>query len=425
MDMNGKDVKSHKINTNFVNGMESPKVGLNWESEGEDESRTFLPSKKGGLSKKSGKPRRRVQWFDKNGNKLAENLEFQPRLISESDVSTTTDVGSQQPNDASSTDGNIEPSIDWNESVSHKSDVMNEPKSMMSSVECVGCDLLIRNVLAAAPALVLTVGALFLPETPNSLIHHDNGHEKAKQILQRVRGTDDVQAELDDLIEASNKANAIKHPFKNIIQRKYRPQLVMSIAIPFFVQVTGINVITFYAPVLFRTIGLGVGASLMSAVVTGLVGTSATLLSLVLVDKLGRRLLFHIGGILMFIPQMLIGGIMGAKLGDEGGLSKGYGILVLILICIYVAGFSLSWGPLGWVVTGEIFPLEIRSAAQSINVAVNFFFTFLVGCSDFPNHALPFKVWNILLLGRMGVTNDRICLLFATGNKEYPHRENG
>ncbi|KAL2555975.1 Sugar transport protein 3 [Forsythia ovata] len=236
----------------------------------------------------------------------------------------------------------------------------------------------ISLAMAAAPALVLTVGALFLPETPNSLIHHDNGHEKAKRILQRVRGTDDVQAELDDLIEASNKAKAIKHPFKNIIQRKYRPQLVMSIAIPFFVQVTGINVISFYAPVLFRTIGLGVSASLMSAVVTGLVGTSATLLSLVLVDKLGRRLLFHIGGILMFIPQMLIGGIMGAKLGDEGGLSKGYGILVLILICIYVAGFSLSWGPLGWVVTGEIFPLEIRSAAQSINVAVNFFFTFLV-----------------------------------------------
>ncbi|XP_022871929.1 hexose carrier protein HEX6-like [Olea europaea var. sylvestris] len=236
----------------------------------------------------------------------------------------------------------------------------------------------ISLAMAAAPALVLTVGSLFLPETPNSLIHRGNGHEKAKRILQRVRGTDDVHAELDDMIEASNKARAIKHPFKNIIRRKYRPQLVMSIAIPFFVQVTGINVIAFYAPVLFRTIGLGESASLMSAVVTGLVGTGTTFLSLLLVDKFGRRLLFHIGGILMFIPQMVIGGIMGAKLGDEGGLSDGYGILILILICIYVAGFSLSWGPLGWVVTGEIFPLEIRSAAQSINVAINFLFTFII-----------------------------------------------
>lgn len=80
----------------------------------------------------------------------------------------------------------------------------------------------------------------------------------------------------------------------------------------------------------------------------------------------------------MFVSQMLIGGIMAAKLGDDGGLSKGYGVLVLILICVYVAGFGLSWGPLGWVVTSEIFPLEIRSAAQSVVVAVNLFFTFLI-----------------------------------------------
>lgn len=243
----------------------------------------------------------------------------------------------------------------------------------------------ISLAMAAAPASILTLGALFLlPETPNSLIQRGNDDIyglKAMKMLQRIRGTDDVQAELDDLIKASELSKAVKHPFKNLMQRKYRPQLVMSIAIPFFQQVTGINVISFYAPVLFRTIGLGESASLMSAVVTGVVGTATTFLSLLIVDKLGRKMLFKIGGIQMFISQMLIGGIMARNLSDHSssGMSQGYGIVVLILICIYVAGFALSWGPLGWLVTSEIFPLEIRSAAQSITVAVGFLFTFLVG----------------------------------------------
>jgi MFS family permease len=124
----------------------------------------------------------------------------------------------------------------------------------------------ISLAMAAVPASILTLGAFFLPETPNSLIQRSNDHQKAKLILQRVRGTDDVQAELDDLIKASSISKTIENPFKKILQTRYRPQLVMAIAIPFFQQVTGINVIAFYAPILFRTIGLGESASLLSAV---------------------------------------------------------------------------------------------------------------------------------------------------------------
>ncbi|XVF08502.1 hypothetical protein REPUB_Repub07fG0008700 [Reevesia pubescens] len=120
----------------------------------------------------------------------------------------------------------------------------------------------ISLAMAAIPASIVTLSTLFLPETPNSLIQQSsNHHQKAKRVLQRVRGTIDVQAELDDLIKASSISKTMEHPFKKILQRKYRPQFVMSIAIPFFQQVTGINVITFYAPILFRTIGLGESAS--------------------------------------------------------------------------------------------------------------------------------------------------------------------
>lgn len=203
-------------------------------------------------------------------------------------------------------------------------------------------------------------------------------------MLQKIRGTQDVQSELDDLIKANEVSKTIKHPFKNIIQRKYRPQFVMAIAIPFFQQITGINIIGVFAPVLFRTIGLGESASLMSTIVTGVVATSSNFVSILLVDKLGRRVLLTVGGAQMLVSLIIIGSVMAAHLGDNGQLSKGYALVVLISICTYVSAFCWSWGPLGWLIPSEIFPLEIRSAGQSINVAVNFLFIFVIAQSFLP-----------------------------------------
>lgn len=68
----------------------------------------------------------------------------------------------------------------------------------------------------------------------------------------------------------------------------------------------------------------------------------------------------------------------------EGRIPKGYGVIVVLFICIYVAGFAWSWGPLGWLVPSEIFPLEIRSAGQSITVSVNMLFTFAIAQAFLP-----------------------------------------
>ncbi|KAL6989428.1 Hexose carrier protein hex6, partial [Sarracenia purpurea var. burkii] len=274
--------------------------------------------------------------------------------------------------------------------------------------------------MAAVPASILTLGAFFLPETPNSLIQRGNNHQKAKLMLQRIRGTDDVQAELDDLVKASEMSKTIDHnPFAKITQRKYRPQLVMAIAIPFFQQVTGINVIAFYAPIVFRTIGLGESASLMSSVVTGLVGSGSTFISMLIVDKLGRRALLMAGGIQMLISQIMVGAILGAQLGDHGGVSKGYAIVVLILISVYVAGFGWSWGPLGWLIPSEIFLLEIRSAGQSINVAVNFLFTFIVA-QTFLTMLCHFKSGIFFLFGGWVAVMTGFVYLFLPETKGIP-----
>ncbi|XP_052174289.1 hexose carrier protein HEX6-like [Diospyros lotus] len=232
--------------------------------------------------------------------------------------------------------------------------------------------------LAAVPATILTVGALFLHETPNSLIQRTDHHQNAKLILQKIRGTKDVEVEFDDLINASAISKTVTHPFKNITRKKYRPQLIMAVAIPLFQQLTGINVIAFYGPILFRTAGLGESASLLSTVLIRVVNTVATFISMSMVDKVGRRVLFLIGGIQMLISQIVVGSIMATQLGDYGGVSKGYAFLLLVFVCIYDSGYGLSWGPLTRLVASEIFPLEIRSAGQSITVAVNFLGTIVI-----------------------------------------------
>ncbi|CAI0406891.1 unnamed protein product [Linum tenue] len=233
---------------------------------------------------------------------------------------------------------------------------------------------------AMVPALIITVGSLVLPDTPNSMIERGRADE-ARSALRRIRGVDDVDDEFSDLVAATEQSRLVEHPWTDLLQRKYRPHLAMAVCIPFFQQLTGINAIMFYAPVLFNSIGFGADASLMSAVITGIVNVCATMVSIYGVDKWGRRFLFLEGGVQMLICQAVVAACIGAKFGvdgDPGELPKWYSIIVVMFICIYVAGFAWSWGPLGWLVPSEIFPLEIRSAAQSVTVSVNMIFTFAV-----------------------------------------------
>ncbi|OMP01485.1 Sugar/inositol transporter [Corchorus olitorius] len=235
--------------------------------------------------------------------------------------------------------------------------------------------------LAAIPAIMMTTGSLFLPDTPNSVLERgDDKIEKAKATLIKIRGTKNIDRELHDIFEASEAAKKVEHQWRNIIKPKYRPQLVLCIAIPFFQQLTGINVIMFYASVLFKTLGFGDEACFMSAVITGIVNVLATLVSVVTVDKFGRRALLLEGGIQMFVSQIAVGALIAWKFGfnGEGNLSKSDANALLFLICAYVAAFAWSWGPLGWLVPSEICPLEIRSAGQAINVSVNMLFTIFI-----------------------------------------------
>ncbi|XP_075653973.1 sugar transport protein 13 [Castanea sativa] len=232
--------------------------------------------------------------------------------------------------------------------------------------------------LAGIPAGLLTVGALFVVDTPNSLI--ERGHlDEGKAVLKRIRGTDNVEPEYLELVEASRVAKEVKHPFRNLLKRRNRPQLIIAVALQIFQQFTGINAIMFYAPVLFNTLGFGGDASLYSAVITGAVNVLSTIVSIYSVDKVGRRMLLLEAGVQMFLSQVVIAIILGIKLKDHSeDLGKGYAILVVVLVCTFVSSFAWSWGPLGWLIPSETFPLETRSAGQSVTVCVNLVFTFVI-----------------------------------------------
>ncbi|KAL2537194.1 Sugar transport protein 1 [Forsythia ovata] len=235
--------------------------------------------------------------------------------------------------------------------------------------------------LVGVPAIIIIISSFFLPDTPNSLV--DRGREEeAKTLLKRIRGVENIDPEFNDILAARNEARLLQNPWQNIFKRRcYRPQLVMSILIPFFQQLTGIKVIMLYAPVLFQTIGFGSDTSLMFAVITGVINVLATCVSIGFADRWGRITLFLEGGVQMLIFQIALAALIGVKFGVTGDvteLPKWFAIVVVICICFYVAGFEWSWGRLGWLYPSEIFSSEIRSAGQSVNVAVSMFFTFLV-----------------------------------------------
>jgi MFS transporter, SP family, sugar:H+ symporter len=204
--------------------------------------------------------------------------------------------------------------------------------------------------MAAVPAVLLTTGAIFLPETPSFIIQRDGDTEKARILLQKLRGTTSIQDELDDLVSARKHSRTSGYEFRNIFKRKYRPQLVIALLIPFFSQVTGINVMNFYAPVMFRTMGLKESASLLSAVVTRLCATFANIMAIIMVDRFERRKLFLVGGLQMILSQLTVGAILAAKFKDQGDIDKEYAYLVLITMCVFVVGYGVL-GP-SYIISG-------------------------------------------------------------------------
>ncbi|GFZ14132.1 major facilitator superfamily protein [Actinidia rufa] len=184
--------------------------------------------------------------------------------------------------------------------------------------------------LAAVPGLVLFFGSMILTETPASLIERGKDAQ-GKAALKKIRGVDDVDNEYEEIKRACEIAKQVKQPFKKLMKRPSRPPLIIGIALQVFQQLTGINAIMFYAPVLFQTMGFKNNASLLSAVITGSVNVASTFVSIIAVDKIGRRKLLLQACVQMIIAQTAIGGILVHYLKTTGSLNHALATVVVIL----------------------------------------------------------------------------------------------
>ncbi|XP_018486977.1 sugar transport protein 6 [Raphanus sativus] len=230
---------------------------------------------------------------------------------------------------------------------------------------------------AGIPAVILLFGSLIICETPTSLIER-NKNEEGKETLRKIRGVEDINEEYESIVHACEIASQVKDPYRKLLKPASRPPLIIGMLLQFFQQFSGINAIMFYAPVLFQTVGFKSDGALLSAVITGSINVLSTFVGIYLVDRTGRRFLLLQSSVHMLICQLVIGIVLAKDLGTTSTLGKAQAMVVVVFVCLYVMGFAWSWGPLGWLIPSETFPLETRSAGFAVAVSCNMLFTFVI-----------------------------------------------
>ena len=212
------------------------------------------------------------------------------------------------------------------------------------------------------PALIMFTGMLFLPETPRWLISRGREAE-CRSVLARVEDPALIEDEIATMKGeiALDRGNRVR--WRDVFQRWLRTPLIIAVGIMFVQQFTGINTIIYYSPKIFLMSGFeGARAAILASISVGVVNVLFTILALFLVDRIGRRRLYFAGVGGMVIALLALGSCFAfqAVLGDAVKQ------ITVALVLVYCACFSLSLGPLGWVIISEVFPLRIRGTGASI-----------------------------------------------------------
>ncbi len=228
--------------------------------------------------------------------------------------------------------------------------------------------------LAVVPGAALGLGMLVLPESPRWNAQKGN-IEKARSVLVKVRGTQNVEAELRE-IEATLAQAHERGRLSDLWRPEVRLAMVIGIGLAIFQQVTGINTVIYYAPKIIQSAGIpSASGAILATAGIGLVNVVMTVVSMWLIDRVGRRPLLLVG-IAGMVASLAVLGY--AFYSPTHGHSLAT-ITVVTLMC-YVAMFAISLGPIFWLLIAEIYPLKIRGAAEGVaagaNWAANFVVTF-------------------------------------------------
>lgn len=211
------------------------------------------------------------------------------------------------------------------------------------------------------PAILFLVLLFFVPDTPRSLVLKSQP-EKALKILTKVNGLTEAKIILEDI------KNTVEDHSGKLFSFGIKV-IVIGVLISVFQQFVGINVVLYYAPEIFKSMGSGTDSALLQTIIVGTINLVFTILAILTVDKYGRKPLMIIGALGMSLAMFALGITF---------FTHAAGTIALICMLVYVAGFAMSWGPVTWVLLSEIFPNKIRGRAMAVAVAVQWVSNYLV-----------------------------------------------
>ena len=237
-------------------------------------------------------------------------------------------------------------------------------------------------LVGIVPAIVYGILSFTLPESPRFLIAHGRTDE-AREIFSRLVPKADLDQTVRDLQTAieedrENSGVSVRGPVLGL-QRIVWVGIILSV----FQQFVGINVIFYYSTSLWASVGFEESASFTISVITSVVNVAVTLVAIFLVDRVGRKPILLTGSVLMTVSLalMAVSFLFAQGSGDDVSLPAPWGPIALVAANVFVVGFGASWGPLVWVLLGEIFPSRIRGKALGIAAGAQWVANFLITVS--------------------------------------------
>ncbi|MGO3421547.1 MAG: sugar porter family MFS transporter [Pseudoalteromonas distincta] len=248
------------------------------------------------------------------------------------------------------------------------------------------------------PAVLFLIGVLFIPESPRYLVAQGKVDD-AKSVFSKI-SNDNVDAQISDVKRSlhSDTKPSIRDLFIDG-SKKVHPIVWVGVALSVFQQFVGINVVFYYGSELWQAAGFDESQSLFINVLAGTTNIVSTFIAIALVDKVGRKPLLLVGSIGMFISLSALTYIFDSAGLDEAGklaLSDNMGTFALIMANLFVVFFGLSWGPIVWVLLGEMFNNRIRGAALAVAASAQWIANFAITMT------FPIMLANIGLAGAYG-----------------------
>jgi MFS transporter, SP family, xylose:H+ symportor len=214
----------------------------------------------------------------------------------------------------------------------------------------------------AIPATLFLLLLFFVPETPRYLMLRGN-ESGAREVLAKLVTLEEGEKEISEIRASLSEHHSGKLFSFGVLL------IFIGVMLSVFQQFVGINVVLYYATNIFKGMGLTTNVSLFQTIIVGAVNLAFTVVAILTVDRFGRRPLQIIGALVMAASMI--------SLGTDFWLG-GKGLVALICMLVYTAGFAVSWGPVTWVLLSEIFPNQIRGKAMAIAVAAQWIANYLV-----------------------------------------------